>query len=218
MARSPFLPRFEKLPGTIPIFPLSGALVMPHSDLPLNIFEPRYLNMVEDALSTHRLVGMIQPGASQGAGNDTLSPTGCAGRISQYRETDDGRFEIVLTGVCRFDAGEELPTTRGYRLVKPDWSRFTHDCRDTPEIDTENAFELIDAVQQFLESKDLQIDSTKLEELPKLQLLNSLTCALPLSAIDKQTLLETVDDTERMQLFVALLNANTTSNNSVTRH
>ena len=218
MARSPFLPRFEKLPDTIPVFPLSGALVMPHCNLPLNVFEPRYLNMVEDALSSHRLIGMIQPGTSQGASRDALSPTGCAGRITQYRETDDGRFEIVLTGVCRFDTGEEIPTTRGYRLVKTDWSRFGHDCQDVTAIDMQISADFADAVQQFLESKDLQVDATKLDELPKLQLLNSLTCALPLSAIDKQTLLETVDDFERMKLFVALLGANTTSNDSVTRH
>lgn len=218
MTRSPFLPDFDKLPETIPVFPLPGALVMPYCDLPLNIFEPRYLNMVDDALSTHRLVGMIQPTPPGRSKKKALSRSGCAGRITQYRETHDGRVEIVLTGICRFDAGEELPTTRGYRLIKPSWSRFARDCGNAVDIDTQNATVLLAAVRHYLESKDLQINPVKLEELPRLQLLNSLVCALPFPAADKQTLLETVDDAERMRLFVSLLNANIASNDSVTRH
>ncbi len=218
MVRSPFLPAFDKLPDTLPLFPLPGALVMPYSDLPLNIFEPRYLNMIEDALSTHRLVGMIQPDASQAARDDGLSATGCAGRITQYRETRDGRFEIVLTGVCRFDTGLELPTTRGYRLIQPDWSRFAQDCSEKPGTEPDNAPELIEAIELYLDAKDLRIDAPRLEELPTLQLMNTLTCVLPLPAVDKQTLLETVDDAERTRLFVALLNANLATNDNVTRH
>ena len=108
---------------------IPGAIVLPWSELPLNIFEPRYLNMVSDALSSHRMIGMIQPDPNE-KGNAGLCHTGCAGCITQYRETDDGRIEMVLTGVCRFDLGEELPTTSGYRPVIPRWSRFSNDYTD----------------------------------------------------------------------------------------
>ena len=107
MSYTPFMPGFDQLPETLPIFPLSDAVVMPGSELPLNIFEPRYLNMVSDALSTHRMIGMIQPDPDA-RDEDGLCRTGCAGRITQYRETSDGRIEMVLSGVCRFDLGEEL--------------------------------------------------------------------------------------------------------------
>ena len=217
MPRLPFLPRFENLPGTIPVFPLPGALVMPDSELPLNIFEPRYLNMIGDALRSHRLIGMIQPDQAPTAGNDALSTTGCAGRITQYRETDDGRIELVLTGVCRFDIEEELLTTRGYRLVKPNWTRFADDCR-SGESEWQGKREFLDTLQRYLRSKDLKITAEQLDQVPQRQLLNSLTCALPLTALDKQALLETVDDTQRGELFVGLLRADTLSNPSSTRH
>jgi Lon protease-like protein len=97
--------------------------------LPLNIFEPRYLNMINDALGGHRMIGMIQPDPAAGSESEVFR-TGCAGRITQYRETADCRIEMVLTGVCRFDLVEELSTTRGYRMIVPDWSRFSEDYAD----------------------------------------------------------------------------------------
>jgi Lon protease-like protein len=129
LSRNPFIVPYEQLPQTLPIFPLPGAIVMPGNELPLNIFEPRYLNMVSDALSTHRMIGMVQPDPDARSEHE-LCRTGCAGRITQYRETSDGRIEMVLSGVCRYDLGEELPTTRGYRLIVPDWSRFSDDYAD----------------------------------------------------------------------------------------
>ena len=115
---SPFVQPFEQLPPTLPVFPLSSAVVLPATNLPLNIFEPRYLNMVQDAIESHRLIGMIQP--RYDTANPGLYQVGCAGRITRYAETNDGRLEIALTGLCRFTIGEELSTTCGYRLVKPD--------------------------------------------------------------------------------------------------
>lgn len=102
MSYNPFIAPHHQLPKTLPVFPLPGTIVMPGNELPLNIFEPRYLNMVSDALSTHRMIGMIQPDPRSEGEND-LYQTGCAGRITQYRETSDGRIEIVLCGVCRYD-------------------------------------------------------------------------------------------------------------------
>src|SRR2546423_6154437 len=118
------------LPDTLPIFPLTGVLLLPRGRLPLQIFEPRYLAMTKDALSGERLIGMVQPSDPQqdnrggGAANPPVYPTGCAGRITAFAETDDGRYVITLTGVSRFRIRDELPLLSGYRRVAPDWQAF----------------------------------------------------------------------------------------------
>src|SRR5688500_606001 len=108
------------MPEEIPVFPLAGVLLLPHGQLPLNIFEPRYVAMVEDALKDGRIIGMIQPRLQE---NDltSLYDTGCAGRIKSFSEIADGRYLITLQGLCRFKIGEELPQKNGYRRVRPDW-------------------------------------------------------------------------------------------------
>src|SRR6266446_4748684 len=116
------------LPLVLPIFPLAGVLLLPRGRLPLNIFEPRYLAMTRDALAGERLIGMVQPSDPRVAGdNPPVYPTGCAGRLTQFSETDDGRFLITLTGVSRFRIREELPLLSGYRRVIPDWQQFADD-------------------------------------------------------------------------------------------
>jgi len=123
-----FDPLFEDLPAVIPVFPLPEVLLLPGGMLPLNIFEPRYLAMVQAALAADRMIGMIQPLAAEGrAGDPPLYDTGCAGRISRFEETPDGRFLISLKGVCRFDIAEELATQEGYRRVRADWSHYERD-------------------------------------------------------------------------------------------
>src|SRR5260370_40404840 len=123
-----FDPRDAELPATLPIFPLTGVLLLPRGRMPLNIFEPRYLAMVSDAMAYPRLIGMVQPREGQGdAGDPPVYQTGCAGRITGFGELDDGRYEITLTGVARFSIEEELPLVKGYRPVRVDWSRFRRD-------------------------------------------------------------------------------------------
>src|SRR4051812_10138463 len=122
------------LPAILPIFPLSGVLLLPRGRLPLNIFEPRYLAMTRDALAGERLIGMVQPsdpGAS--GGNPQVYPTGCAGRITSFSETEDGRFLITLTGISRFRIREELPLLEGYRRVVPLWDEFARDLDEEAE-------------------------------------------------------------------------------------
>src|SRR5690348_16202720 len=122
------VPRIDELPAVLPIFPLVGVLLLPRGKLPLNIFEPRYLNMTRDALGGDRLIGMIQPTGEERQGHPpALYPTGCAGRITAFSETDDGRFLITLTGIARFDVAREIETVRGYRRVLPRWDRFAAD-------------------------------------------------------------------------------------------
>ncbi len=114
----------DDLPRTLGIFPLTGVLLLPRGHLPLNVFEPRYLALVESAISGSRLIGMIQPTEHEDkALKPPLSAIGCAGRITAYRETDDGRYLITLTGICRFRVAEELDTAASFRAVKPDFAR-----------------------------------------------------------------------------------------------
>ena len=217
MTANPFIVPFEQLPDTLPIFPLPGAVLMPGNELPLNIFEPRYLNMISDALSTHRMIGMIQPDPDNN-GDSGLCRTGCAGRITQYRETGDGRQEIVLTGVCRYDVGDELPTTRGYRLIVPDWSRF-HDDYDDQEAALGKAHSLLlHTLKRYFEAKRLEVEWPVLERLPTARLMNSLSMALPISEQDKQLLLETVAPMERFNAFIAILDSQLEPPESATRH
>jgi len=217
MSYSPFIEPYDQLPETLPIFPLPGAIVMPGSELPLNIFEPRYLNMVSDALSTHRMIGMIQPDPNARDTN-VLCHTGCAGRITQYRETNDGRIEMVLSGVCRYDLGEELPTTRGYRLIVPDWSRFRDDYTNHEDQLRGEHDHLIRMLKRYFDAKGLQADWSMLERLSTVRLMNSLSVALPISEQDKQVLLETVEPSQRFHTFTSLLGDGFQAPGSVTRH
>jgi len=217
MSDSPFIAPYNQLPETLPIFPLPGAIVMPGSELPLNIFEPRYLNMVGDALSTHRMIGMIQPDPN-GRDSHVLCHTGCAGRITQYRETNDGRIEMVLSGVCRYDLGEELSTTRGYRLIVPDWSRFSGDYNDQEDQLQGEHDRLLKVLKQYFQVTGLEADWSMLKRLSTVRLMNSLSIALPFSEQDKQVLLETIQPAERLHVFMSLLRSGLQETGSVTRH
>ena len=217
MSHSPFIVPFDQLPDTLPVFPLPGAILMPGSELPLNIFEPRYLNMVSDALGKHRMIGMIQPDPNA-TSDAELCRTGCAGRIAQYRETSDARIELVLVGVCRYDVGEELSTTRGYRLIVPRWSRFADDYQDDTDVLSNAHSLLIKTLKGYFRNEGLDVDWAMLERLSTVKLINSMSMALPLSEADKQVLLETVQPAERLDTFIAILESVFRSHGSTTRH
>ena len=195
---SPFFPKPENLPQTLPIFPLENAVVMPRAELPLNIFEPRYLNMVNDALATHRMFGMVQPDPKAQGEPVPVYRTGCAGRITSYSETSDGRILLTLTGVCRFDIAQELPGIRGYRQVVPDWRRFLPDM-ETPADDDAERSSIISLLRGYLDSKSLTADWKLLQQLSTRQLVHSMTVLLPLEPEEKQTILESVDMTGRVE-------------------
>ena len=203
---------YKNLPHTLPIFPLENAIVMPGGHLPLNIFEPRYLNMLQDAVESHRLIGMIQPRNSQ---SDTkLYDIGCAARISRYEETLDGRLEISLTGLCRFEVKEELTTTRGYRLVIPAWDKFEIDYDLSSELNGPNkAF--VNTLKHYFSNTQFELDWQAMENLNQGDLFNSLFYFIDLSSADKQMLLE-IDTTEkRIKALTALLS---NKDESVIRH
>ena len=200
---SPFTQSFDQLPNKLPIFPLSGAVLMPGGNLPLNIFEPRYLNMVHDAMQGDRLIGMIQPTDEEPVPG--LHQTGCAGRVIRYEETQDGRLVIVLSGLCRFSIKEELPTIRGYRLVIPDWSAFEIDYETNEKPDTQSIMLFRAALRSYFTRYNLDTDWSVLENLEIEDLINSLISNLPVSIDDKQILLETDSLATRITAFTAIL-------------
>lgn len=194
--------RAVDLPQVIPVFPLPGAILLPRGQLPLNIFEPRYLNMVDDAMAGDRIIGMIQPQA----GSDSLSPVGCAGRITSFAETSDGRYLITLTGCARFRLGAELPTQTPYRQVRADFAPFEADLAAPPVDDVGLDREtLLDALRAYLETRGLDIDWDTAETAPPEALINSLSMALPFEPPEKQALLEADSLTDRSAVLTALL-------------
>src|SRR5947199_232691 len=166
--------REAPLPEIIPIFPLTGVLLLPRGRLPLNIFEPRYLAMTEDSLGGARLIGMIQPtDPAVGGMSPPVYPTGCAGRITAFAETDDGRYLITLSGVSRFRIREELPLLRGYRRVVPDWDRFAQD-REPPGDLAFDRERLIRGLRGFFAQQQLQVDWDAIEKAPGEHLVTSI--------------------------------------------
>lgn len=206
MNRSPFHPTADQLPPALPIFPLPGALVLPDTQLPLNIFEPRYINMTLDALKGHRLIGMVQP--NEGANDDAddeprVYAVGGAGRITSFSETEDGRLLISLYGVARFRIREALPNVRGYRRVAVDWSDYLADLDEMPECKADRAA-LLDQLRAYFERQGLKADWDAIEKSELGALVNTLTMVCPFHDNEKQALLEahTIDDRAAMLLTV----------------
>ncbi|MBK1671383.1 hypothetical protein CKO28_25615 [Rhodovibrio sodomensis] len=230
----PFDPEYDELPGELPIFPLSGVLLLPGGRLPLNIFEPRYLNMVRDALRTQRLVGMVQPAVDDAdqtarfgsfeveddeeAGYTATEPqetrfdagaapvyrTGCAGRIVSFSETDDGRYLVTLKGLLRFRIQEELTLKDGYRRVVPDYSPFASDL--TPE---QAAYfdrdRLLEALTYYFTQQGIEADWDAIREASNDRLVTSLAMVCPFSSAEKQALLEARDASQRAETMTTIL-------------
>ncbi|MBO9558288.1 MAG: LON peptidase substrate-binding domain-containing protein [Caulobacter sp.] len=199
--------RADDLPLVIPVFPLDGALLLPGGQLPLNIFEPRYLNMFDDAMSGERIIGMVQTRPGGEAERPNLAPVGCAGRVTSFAETSDGRYLVTLTGVCRFRVGEELPARSPYRQVRADFAAFEADLRETsPQtVGAGDASPLLEALRRYLDHRGLAIDWSSAEAAPSDALINSLAMALPFEPVEKQALLEAPTLAERRETLVALL-------------
>jgi uncharacterized protein len=198
------------LPEILPIFPLTGVLLLPRGRLPLNIFEPRYLAMVRDSLGGERLIGMVQPNEpqrdniGQGAPNPPVYRIGCAGRITQFAETDDNRLLVTLTGISRFRIADELPVLLGYRRVVPDWQPFARDREPAGELRFDRA-RLIRGLRSFFEHRKLSVDWSAVEKAPGEYLVTSLAMACPFAPSEKQALLEAADLDERARLLTALV-------------
>ena len=188
-----------------PCSPLPGALLLPDGVLPLNIFEPRYLAMTEDALGAGRLIGMIQPvPGEEAAPVPDLCRTGCAGRIVQFSETGDGRYLITLAGTIRFDVESEVGIRSGYRRVVPGWTRWHGDLgtRDSGQIDRER---LMSAVRDYFARRGIDPDLKALRKADDSRLLAAVGMSCPFAPHEKQALLETPSLEDRAELTVALL-------------
>jgi Lon protease-like protein len=195
-------------PVAIPVFPLGGALLFPRAVLPLNIFEPRYLAMVDAALVGHRLIGMIQPAgliSPANADHPDLAEVGCAGRITGFQETDDGRYLIALTGICRFKVKEEIRHDAPYRIARADWETFAGDLVRPPQLDDAVRARLVEALHSYLDRSGLKADWSAVEEAPVDTLVNSLSAGCPFSNPEKQALLEARTLEDRCAALITLL-------------
>jgi Lon protease-like protein len=196
----------QDCPAVLPVFPLPGALLLPRGQMPLNIFEPRYLSMVDDALKGDRLIGMIQPDPDHA--DSTAVPklyrVGCAGRITQFAETGDGRYLITLIGVGRFQVAQELPTTTLYRQCRVDFTAFDADFTARAGEDAVDRAGVIRALRDFVEAADVRVDWQGIEEAPNEALVNALSMMSPFGSREKQALLEAKDLKTRAEVLIAL--------------
>jgi Lon protease-like protein len=195
------------LPETIPIFPLPGALLLPRARLPLNIFEPRYLAMLDDTLkTTHRLVGMIQPVVvAEGSSEGRLHHIGCAGRVTALQETEDGRYLITLSGVCRFRIAEVQEGFTPYLRARAEWASFE---RDLGRAEKDPGFDrdaFLTVLARFFDSAQLSSDWDSLKEADVELLVSSLSILCPFDPEEKQALLEAPTLTERRETLVTLM-------------
>lgn len=208
MARSPL--GLDDLPDEFAVFPLTGALLLPGNKLPLNIFEPRYLAMVEDALAAPgRHFGMIQPDAARPPGptGPALYRVGCLGRLSTFAETEDGRYLITLTGVCRYAVEQELPMQRGYRRVRADLSSFAADldaapAPQRPVLDRE---QLTGALRAYFAARSFDANWDAIGAMPDDVLVSTLSMVCPFQPAEKQALLEASTQADRARALLALL-------------
>ncbi len=200
------------VPKVIPVFPLTGSLLLPGNLLPLNVFEPRYRNLVADALESDRYIGMIQPlvprqdnwvDAAEPSDEPQLYAVGCLGRIDECEPQEDGRYLVLLRGVCRFRVERELPLHRGYRRVMADYTDFASDLGELNVFLNPNP--LMRALRAFGDKHELEFDYDLLASVPGISLLNGLAVALPFRPAEKQALLEAADPGVREELLLTLM-------------
>lgn len=192
------------LPETIAVFPLAGALLFPRWSLPLNIFEPRYLNMVDDAMAGSRLIGMVQTIGGDRACPD-IAQIGCVGRLTSYSETEDGRYLISLTGICRFRVAEELNVSTPYRQIRADWDSFAKDFGNPNTEDMPDRTKLTSALRTYSERNTMEVDWDAVRNAPLETLINALCAGCPFNTMEKQALLEAETVVDRGETLIKLL-------------
>ncbi len=198
----------KALPDVIAVFPLPGALLLPRGQMPLNIFEPRYLVMVEDTLrSTHRMIGMIQPDPAHpgaDANKPNLFKIGCVGRVTQFAESGDGRYLIQLTGIARFRIEKELPVSTPYRQCRVSYAPFVDDFVARKGEEQVDRKALLRALTEFLKANKLKADWEGIENAPNEALVNALAMMSPYDVAEKQAMLEAPDLKTRAEILVAV--------------
>ncbi len=198
--------RPSDLPNVIPVFPLPGALLLPRGQMPLNIFEPRYVAMIDDALRGPRLIGMIQPDPTHPGSEEkpTLFKIGCIGRITQLAETGDGRYLLQLTGIARFRIEEEIEATTAYRQCRVNYSPFKLDFTARLGEEAVDRKALLESLELFLKANNLKTDWEGIENAPNEALVNALAMMSPYGSAEKQALLEAPDLKTRAEILIAV--------------
>ena len=196
---------YQDLPASLPIFPLRGALLLPRGQLPLNIFEPRYLAMIDTALGDGRLIGMIRPRQEGATTKPALYEIGCAGRITSFMETDDGRYLITLTGISRFHLKRELETALPFRLIEPKWTQFRPDLVEPVPEDGVLRERLLETLAPYLDGEGLSADWKMIENASAQTIINSVAMNCPFNADEKQALLEAETMSDRAETLLALM-------------
>lgn len=195
----------RELPDTLPVFPLTGAVLLPRGELPLNIFEPRYVAMIDAAMAAERLIGMIQPlPAGNGAEPPKLFQIGCAGRLTRLSETGDGRYLVTLTGVARFRIEDELDSGAPYREFRVDYRGFEADLLPGAGEHSVDRDSMVSMLRTFAESSRLEIDWASIDAAPTETLVNALAMMSPFGANEKQALVEAIDLRTRAETLVTL--------------
>lgn len=201
------------LPGELPLFPLNGVLLLPRGTMPLNVFEPRYLAMIDAALAGGRMIGIIQPAADGTIGlsapdGTNLYRTGCAGRITGFQETEDGRYLIELRGICRFDVAEELELRDDYRRVRPDFVPYHGDLATDADASEETPIardRLLAGLKGYFEQQNIAADWDSLIKTPDERLVTTLSMVCPFDPAEKQVLLEADNLAQRCKLLIGFI-------------
>ena len=196
---------YKELPDILPIFPLPGVILLPKGNLPLNIFEPRYISMVEDALGNNRIIGMIQPNPGSKKDNG-LYPIGCASKIISFSETSDNRYLIELKGIIRFKIFKEADTIKGYRNIIPVWESFKHDLNINSE--SFNIDSLLELLKKYFNNNNINVDSDELYKVPANQIISAIPQICSFQNSEKQAILEAKTDKERVDVIISLLKMN----------
>ena len=188
----------KKLPEEISIFPLSNFIIFPESTVPLNIFEPRYVQMIDDAMKSDRMIGMVQPKKTGDLKKPNLYNVGCVGKITSFNETDDGRYLIVLNGISRFEILKEISTNKLYRVCKVNYEKFSFDFNENREkINFSNLETILKDLKSIFNKKGYAINWSELEKQDLYNTINTLSMASPISLEEKQTLLESLNVNDR---------------------
>ncbi len=188
----------KNFPKEIPIFPLSNFIIFPGTTVPLNIFEPRYIQMIDDCMKSHRIIGMIQPKKSGDLKKPDLYDVGCSGKITSFNETEDGRYLIILNGITRFKISEEILSKKLYRVCKVNYENFSNDVNQKKEDLKFSNLELIfKDLKSFFQKKGFSINWGELKNQDLDYAINTLAMASPFSLEEKQTLLESVSINDR---------------------
>ncbi len=184
----------SKLPSTIPIFPLSNFIIFPNTTVPLNIFEPRYIQMIDDSMKSHRMIGMVQPKKSGKLKRPDLYGVGCIGKITSFNETDDGRYLIIINGVSRFSIDREIETDKLYRSCIVNYQKYKEDLDNkTEKFTLKDLDKIFKDLKSLFEKKGFMVDWSNLKKQDFSETLNTLSMASPFSLEEKQVLLETKD-------------------------